>query len=337
MNKERNGQMRLKNKTVLVTGAGGFIGSHLVEALAQKAARVKALVRYNSKRNCGNLDFLDKKIKQQIDVYFADIRGSERLADIMKNVDIVFNLAALVGIPYSYINPQEVVMVNMMGTLNLLTAARDAQVQRFIQTSTSEVYGSPEKVPIKETYPLRTQSPYSASKAGADAIALSFHYAFGLPVSIIRPFNAYGPRQSARAVIPTIINQALNGNIIKLGSTKPRRDFTFVKDTVDGFIRMAERDNTVEEIINVGSGKDVSIAELVRLIGRILGKKLTVVEDSQRIRPTKSEVTRLIADNSKARELLNWKTRFGLEQGLRLTIDFIMKNPDLYDPKAYAV
>lgn len=329
--------MRLKDKTVLVTGAGGFIGSNLVEGLVERSARVKAFVRYNSKRNCGNLDFLDKRIKKEIEICFGDIRELEYLAKIMKDVDIVFNLAALVGIPYSYRNPHEVVMVNTIGTLNLLTAARDVGVRRFIQTSTSEVYGSPERVPIKETDCVRPQSPYSASKVSSDAIALSFFYAFGLPVSIIRPFNTYGPRQSARAVIPAIITQALNGNTIKLGSLTPRRDFTYVKDTVDGFIRMAEVDKSIGEVINTGTAKDVSVAELVALIGKILGKKLTIIKDSRRIRPLKSEVTRLMADTSKAKRLLDWKPKFSLEEGLRLTIDFIAKNQNLYDPKIYAV
>jgi dTDP-glucose 4,6-dehydratase len=329
--------MRLKDKTVLVTGAGGFIGSHLVEELLKETAGVKALVRYNSKHSCGNLNLLNKRLRKDIDIYFGDIRESGFLSKIVKDVDIVFNLAALVGIPYSYINPHEVVMVNIIGTLNLLKAARDAKVKKFIQTSTSEVYGSAERVPINENEALRPQSPYSASKIGSDAIALSYFYAFGLPVSIIRPFNAYGPRQSARAVIPSIIKQALRADTIELGSLTPRRDFTYVKDTVDGFIRIAKNDKSIKEVINIGSGKDVSVAEVVTLVGKLLGRKLTVVKDTKRIRPKKSEVTRLLADNSKAKRMVGWQPQFGLEEGLRLTIEFISKNLSLYDPKRYAV
>lgn len=329
--------MNLKNKTVLVTGAGGFIGSHLTEAIISKAGSVKALVRYNSQRSLGNLEYLDKKTKKKIEIFSGDIREMGILNKAMRGVDVVFNLAALVGIPYSYLNPHEVAMVNIIGTLNLLTVARDNKVCKFIQTSTSEVYGSPDRVPIKEKDSLKPQSPYSASKIGSDAIALSFFYAYGLPVSIIRPFNTYGPRQSARAVIPAIIVQALNENTIKLGSVNTRRDFSYVKDTVNGFVKIAESDLSVGEAINIGPGKDTSVLELVNLIGSILGKNLTIIKDSTRIRPGKSEVSRLMADNSKARKLLGWEPNFSLVSGLKLTIDFIYKNPDIYDPKVYAV
>lgn len=329
--------MQLKGKTVLVTGAGGFIGSHLVEGLVKKGAKVKAVVRYNSKRSCGNLEFLDKQTGSGIEVFFADIRETDILSRAMKGVDVVFNLAALVGIPYSYSNPHEVAMVNIMGTLNLLTVARDFRVKKFIQTSTSEVYGSPDRVPIKETDALKPQSPYSASKIGSDSIALSFYYSFGLPVSIIRPFNTYGPRQSARAVIPTIITQALNGRVIKLGSVLARRDFTYVEDTVNGFIKVAQFDASVGEVINIGTGRNYSIQEIVVLVGRLLGRKLRVTRDAQRLRPEKSEVARLMADNTKARRLLRWSPKFSLEEGLRLTIDFISRNPDPYDPNVFAV
>lgn len=329
--------MKLKNKTVLITGAGGFIGSHLTEDLINKAGKVKVLVRYNSQRRMGNLEYLDKKTKKEIEIFSGDIRETGVLNKAMRGVDVVFNLAALVGIPYSYLNPHEVAMVNIIGTLNLLTVARDNKVCKFIQTSTSEVYGSPDRVPIKEKDCLKPQSPYSASKIGSDAIALSFFYAYGVPVSIIRPFNTYGPRQSARAVIPAIIIQALNGNTVKLGSVKTRRDFSYVKDTVDGFIKIAESDLSIGEAINIGPGEDASILELVDLIGSILGKKLIIIKDSSRIRPEKSEVSRLMADNTKAKKLLGWKPRFSLERGLRLTIDFISKNPDIYDPRVYAV
>jgi len=329
--------MRLKDKTILLTGAGGFIGSHLAEALVKKASKVKALVRYNSKRNCGNLEFLDKKIKKEIDINFADIRETGILSKAMQGVDVVFNLAALVGIPYSYVNPHEVAMVNTIGTLNVLKAARDAEVEKFVQTSTSEVYGSPDRVPIKEKDQLKPQSPYSASKIGSDSMALSFFYAFDMPVSIIRPFNTYGPRQSSRAVIPTIINQALTTKTIRLGSLTPRRDFTYVKDTVEGFIKVAESKNSIGEVINIGTGRDVSVAEIMAMVERILGVRLKVVKDSKRIRPIQSEVTRLLADNSKAKKLLNWEPKVDLKKGLKLTIDFVAKNPNLYDPKIYAV
>jgi len=329
--------MLLKNKKVLVTGAGGFIGSHLLEALVDKSAKVKAFVRYNSKTSCGNITFLDKRVRNEIELCYGDLRELDSLTKVMSGVDVVFNLAALVGIPYSYIHPHEVVMTNIVGTLNILTAARDTGVKKLVQTSTSEVYGSPDRVPIKETDTLKPQSPYSASKIGSDNIALSFFYSFGLPVAIIRPFNTYGPRQSARAVIPAIIIQALNSGTVKLGTLTTRRDFTFVKDTVNGFIKVAESDSAVGQVINVGTGRDVSVGELVDLIGDILGKKLTVIKDAKRLRPQQSEVTRLMADNSKARKLLKWKPEFSIREGLEQTIDFIADNPELYNSAAYTV
>jgi len=328
--------MNLKNKTVLVIGAGGFIGSHLTEQLLEKAACVKAFVRYNSKRSCGNLEFLGVKLNN-IEIFYGDIRDADVLVKAMQGVDVVFNLAALVGIPYSYVNPHEVAMVNIIGTLNSLAAARSAGVKKFVQTSTSEVYGSPDRVPIRESDTLKPQSPYSATKIGSDSLALSYYYSFGLPVAIIRPFNTYGPRQSARAVIPTVISQALNGSVIKLGSLAPRRDFTYVLDTVSGFIKVAEADCSVGTVINIGTGKDVSVGELVAIIGKILGRKLVVKVDSRRIRPDKSEVVRLMADNSKAKKMLGWSASFSLEQGLRETVGFIAKNRALYDYRQYAV
>jgi dTDP-glucose 4,6-dehydratase len=329
--------MNLAKSTVLVTGAGGFIGSHLVETLVKRGAKVKAALRYNSNYNCENLEFLDSSLKRRIQVYFADLREPAVFTKAMAGVDIVFNLAALVSIPYSYLNPHEVVMVNTVGTLNLLKVARQARVGKFIQTSTSEVYGSPERVPIKETDSLKPQSPYSASKIGSDAIALSFYYSYGLPVAIIRPFNAFGPRQSARAVIPAIITQALAGGAIRLGSLTPRRDFTFVKDTVEGFLKVAESPRSVGEVINIGTGKDISVGGIVLLVEKILGKKLRLEEDKRRVRPKKSEVVRLLADISKAKRLLKWQPRFSFEEGLRLTVEFIARNPKLYNPGEYAV
>jgi len=329
--------MQLRNKKVLVTGAAGFIGSHLLEALVKKSARVKAFVRYNSKTSCGNIALLDKGVKDEIELCYGDLRELDSLAKVMSGVDVVFNLAALVGIPYSYIHPHEVVMTNLIGTLNVLTSAHNAGVQKIVQTSTSEVYGSPDRVPIKETDTLKPQSPYSASKIGSDAIARSFFYSFGLPVAIIRPFNTYGPRQSARAVIPTIITQALDSGVIKLGSVDTRRDFTYVLDTAEGFVKVAESELSAGEVINIGTGKDVSVKELVDIIGGILGKKLVIAKDNKRIRPNKSEVTRLMADNSKAKKVLKWKPEFSLEEGLSKTIDFIADNRELYNSSVYTV
>ncbi len=329
--------MLLKNKKVLVTGAGGFIGSHLVEALVKKSAKVKAFVRYNSKNSCGNIVLLDPKIRNEVELCYGDLREQDTLTKVMSGVDVVFNLAALVGIPYSYLHPHEVVMTNILGTLNVLTAAREAKVERLIQTSTSEVYGSPEQVPIKEDAPLRPQSPYSASKVGSDAIALSFYYSFNLPIAVVRPFNAYGPRQSNRAVIPTIISQAIADDTIKLGALTTRRDFTYVLDIVDGFIKIAECDLALGEVINVGSGNCVAIQDVVNLVGKILNKKITVREDTRRIRPRNSEVRRLLADNAKAKKVLKWQPKFELEEGLRLTVNFIRNNPELYNPNVYAV
>ncbi len=329
--------MNWKNKRVLVTGAGGFIGSHLAERLVGLGSEVRAFIRYNSRTDEGNIKLLPDEVRQKIQICYGEIRELETVREAMKGIDVVFNLAALIGIPYSYEHPQEVVETNVIGTLNVLTAARDQKVERLIQTSTSEVYGSAIYTPIDEKHPLQPQSPYSASKISSDAIALSFYYSFGLPVSIIRPFNAYGPRQSARAIIPTIIMQVLTRGKLLLGLTKPRRDLTYVSDTVEGFIKTAESPKAIAEAINIGSGNDISIGELANKIMTIIGKDVKIQTDKKRIRPVNSEVKRLCADNSKAAKILGWKPKVPLDEGLRRTIDYIEGHLDYYKPDEYIV
>ena len=324
-------------KKALVTGAGGFIGSHLTERLVELGAKVRAFTRYNSRNDVGFIKLIPIEIKKEIDVQFGDIRELETIHKIMKDIDIVFNLAASVGIPYSYVNPQEVVDINIIGTLNVLTAAKEASVERFIQTSTSEVYGTARYVPIDEEHPKQPQSPYSASKIAADAIALSFYSSFDLPVALIRPFNTYGPRQSDRAVIPSIISQAMTSDKIIIGNTTPTRDFTYVADTVNGFIKMAESENAIGKEINIGSGREISIADLIKKIVFLVGRDTKIEYDSERVRPPKSEVERLCANNSKAREILGWEPMVSLTDGLKKTIDFVNNNKQLYFPGKYRI
>ncbi len=329
--------MELKNKKVLVTGAGGFIGSHLCEALVECGARVRAFLHYNSRSDNGFIKEFHQEIKDNIDIYYGDLRELETVKEAIDGINVVFNLAALVGIPYSYRHPQEVVGTNTTGTLNVLIAAKDAGVEKIVQTSTSEVYGSALYVPIDEKHPLQPQSPYSASKIGSDSIARSFFLSYGLPVTIIRPFNTYGPRQSARAVIPAIITQALAEDMIHLGNLDTTRDFTFVKDTVSGFIKMATCEKSVGEVINVGSGSEVSIKNLVDIILKIVGRDVKVEVDSDRRRPEKSEVSRLLAENGKAKSILNWSPEVSLEEGLRKTVKYIGDNIGFYNPKKYMI
>lgn len=305
-------------KKVLVTGADGFIGSHLVETLVRRGDDVRAFVYYNSFNSWGWLDGADDEIKSNIDVFAGDIRDSHGVRTAMKDVDVVYHLAALISIPFSYHSPEAYVDTNVKGTLNVAQAARDLGTSKVVHTSTSEVYGTAQFVPITEEHPLQGQSPYSASKIGADQIALSFHASFETPVAVIRPFNTYGPRQSARAVIPTIIAQVAAGErSIKLGSLTPTRDFNFVADTVHGFMAVADSDKSLGEVINIGSGFEISIGDLVKMIGEVMGVELEVTEDDQRIRPEKSEVERLLAANAKAEERLGWKPEFGSLDGLR--------------------
>jgi NAD dependent epimerase/dehydratase len=327
----------LESKKVLVTGAGGFIGSHLTERLVDLGAQVTAFLRYNSRADEAMIRLLPPEKKKKIRIIYGELRQPETVKRAMKNIDIVFNLAALISIPYSYLHPQEVIETNTLGTLNVLTAAREEEVEKVVQTSTSEVYGTAQYVPIDEKHPKQPQSPYSASKIAADAIALSFYYSFDLPVAIIRPFNTYGPRQSDRAVIPAIISQALVKKKVLIGSTTPTRDLNFVSDTVEGFIKIAESENSIGEEINIGSGFEVSIGDLAEKIVSLVGKEVKLIKDEKRVRPEKSEVERLLADNSKARKLVGWSPRVNLDRGLKMTIEWIKDHPDLYKPDIYKV
>lgn len=310
--------MELKNKKILVTGADGFIGSHLTEELVRLGCNVRAFVYYNSFNSWGWLDESPKEILDNLEVFAGDIRDPHGVLKAMEGCDIVFHLAALIAIPYSYHSPDTYVETNIKGTLNILQAARKLDVAKVIHTSTSEVYGTARFVPITEDHPLQGQSPYSASKIGADQMALAFYASFGTPVAIIRPFNTYGPRQSARAVIPTIITQIASGKRrIKLGSLHPTRDFNYIKDTVRGFIAIAKSDQSVGEVINIGSNYEISIGETARLIADVMGVEIEIETDPQRTRPEKSEVERLWADNTKAKRLLNWEPLYAGKEGLR--------------------
>jgi NAD dependent epimerase/dehydratase len=327
----------LKAKQVLVTGAGGFIASHLVERLVAEGAKVRAFVRYNSRGDAGLLRMLPAEVFSQLNVIAGDLRDGEAVRAAMGGVDTVFHLGALIAIPYSYLHPREVVDTNIMGTLNVLMAARDLGIRRVVHTSTSEVFGTAQYVPIDEDHPLQGQSPYSASKIGADKIAESFYCSFDLPVVTVRPFNTYGPRQSARAVIPTIITQALTRDEVHLGSLEPSRDFTFVLDTVNGFIRAAQADDVLGEEINLGNNATITIGDLCTKIFEILGKSPRIVTESQRMRPEKSEVLKLHASYKKAKERIGWEPLVSLDEGLHITIKWISEHLELYKPDQYTV
>jgi len=332
--KRRNKMM----KKVLITGAGGFIGSHLTEELVDCGYQVKAFVHYNSRNSCGWLE--DSKCKGNIEIVAGDIRDTDIVRHAMRDVEIVFHLAALIGIPYSYHSPEAYVSTNIKGTLNILQSALDFGVKKVVLTSTSEIYGTAQFVPITEQHPVSPQSPYAASKAAADFIAFSFYSSFGTPVSIVRPFNTYGPRQSARAIIPTIITQILNGSKrIKLGFVSSTRDFTFINDIVKGFIAAGESNSTIGEVVNIGSNSEIKIKNLVELIAKLLGKKVTIVTENLRKRPNKSEVKRLLADTSKAQKLLNWAPRYTLESGLSQTVKWFSNSKNLakYKTEIYNV
>jgi len=325
------------NKKVLVTGAGGFIGSNLVEALAREGANVTAFLHYNARADMGMLRYGDPELRRNIKPYFGELRDPQAVRQAMQGAQTVFHLAALIGIPYSYVHPYDVVQTNMVGTLNVLSTARDLNVERVVHTSTSEVYGTALYAPIDEKHPLQGQSPYSASKIGADKLAESFHHSYGLPVSTVRPFNTYGPRQSARAVIPTIISQMLTRDRIHLGSLSPFRDFNYVGDTVAGFLAAAVSERTIGDVVNVGSGREISIGDLVHLIRKLVGRDVIVETDEQRVRPAGSEVERLLADNRKAKEIMGWEPRVSLEEGLTHTIKWIEGHLDLFQVEHYAV
>lgn len=317
-----------QGKEVLVTGAGGFIGSHLTEVLVERGARVTAFVRYTSRGDHGLLRLLDPDVRGAIEVIAGDLRDPEAVRRSVKGREVVFHLGALIAIPYSYVHPTEVAQVNVQGTINVLNAARDAGVERLVHTSTSEVYGTARTVPIPEEHPLTGQSPYSASKIGADALAESYFRAFDLPVATIRPFNTYGPRQSGRAVIPTIIGQALHRDRISLGALSPTRDFNYVRDTASGFLAVASCDDALGRVLNVGTGKEISIGEIAERILKRVGRDLPIETTEDRLRPRKSEVFRLICDASKARELTGWEPQVSLDEGLDHVIDFMKAHPD---------
>lgn len=328
-------RMNWTNKKVLVTGAGGFIGSHLTEKLVSLGASVRGLVQYNSTGSWGWLD--DSPHKDDIEIVLGDIRDRDSLRRAFEGSEVVFHLAALIAIPYSYHAPLSFVQTNVEGTLNVLQAAIQAQVERVIHTSTSEVYGTAISVPISEAHPLQGQSPYSASKIGADKMAEAFHLSFGVPVTTVRPFNTYGPRQSARAVIPTIITQAMAGDSIRLGNLVPTRDLNYVADTVEGFVRAAEVDEAVGQVINLGTGFEISIGDLAQTILKMLGVKVPIIADTERVRPERSEVDRLCADATRAREILGWQPRHTLEEGLDETIKWLKDNHERYRPDVYTI
>lgn len=329
--------MEWNNKKVLVTGATGFIGSHLVETLVNAGVQVRAFAQYNSQNNTGLLEILPENIGKEVEIVWGDVKEMESVKKACDGCAVIFHLASLVGIPYSYLHPQEVVMTNTIGTLNILITSRENEVEKTVITSTSEVYGTAKYVPIDENHPLQGQSPYSASKIAADKLAESFFCAYNLPVATCRPFNTYGPRQSMRAVIPTIITQALTKNEIHLGSVTPTRDLNYVLDTVAGFIRIAESPRSVGEVINIGAGFEISIGDLATKICSLLGKDLPVVSDEKRLRPTKSEVNRLFADNQKAKELLDWAPQVSLDEGLKRTISWIESSLDAFQSDKYYV
>lgn len=324
-------------KKVLVTGAGGFIGSHLTEQLVREGADVRVFIRYTSNGSRGLLDLLPKDVQDAIDIHFGDLGDAEALRSAMRGRDVVFHLGALIAIPYSYINPVDVFRVNVTATQNVLSCARDLGTDRVVHTSTSEVYGTALYAPIDEKHPIQAQSPYSASKIAADAMVKSYHLSFDLPVATLRPFNTYGPRQSGRAVIPTIIGQALFSDRIELGSLTPTRDLTFVSDTVAGFLAVGHHEAAIGRVTNVGHGREISIGDLAQKIVGLVGRDVPITTSDTRIRPEKSEVFRLICDATWARETLGWSESFSLDQGLNEVIAFIRDHPNWVNISKYEV
>ncbi|MFC1517588.1 SDR family NAD(P)-dependent oxidoreductase [Candidatus Margulisiibacteriota bacterium] len=329
--------MQLKGKKVLVTGAAGFIGSHLTEELVRLGCKVRAFIHYNSQNNWENLELLPQKTLKQLEVFKADITDPFSVDKAVQGQDIVFHLAALIAIPYSYIAPQAYVQTNVMGTLNVMEACLRHGIKKVVHTSTSETFGTAMYAPIDEKHPLQGQSPYSASKIGADKIAESFYCSFKLPVVTLRPFNTFGPRQSARAVIPTIISQALVNKEVTLGSLDPVRDLTYVKDTAAGFIAAATSDKTVGELINIGNSKGITVGELADKIISLIDKNIKIISDKSRVRPEDSEVFKLICNNEKAKKIMGWAPKYSLEDGLKETIQFIKENLNLFKTDHYVI
>lgn len=327
--------MNWRGKRVLVTGAGGFIGSHLAERLVQEGAKVRAFVHYNALGTRGWMD--GSPVAQEMEIFPGDIRDRDSVSEATRQVEVIFHLAALIAIPYSYRAPLSYVHTNIEGTLNVLQCARENRVERVIHTSTSEVYGTAKYVPIDEAHPLQAQSPYAASKIGADKLVEAFNLSFGVPVVTVRPFNTFGPRQSARAVIPTIIVQCLKGSTIRLGNVHPTRDLNYVGNTVEGFLLAGRSPEATGKTINLGSGQETSIQDLTRLIGELIGRAVTVEVDEDRVRPPGSEVDRLLADYELARKTIGWEPRIGLREGLRETIDWIEKHIERYRSDVYAL
>lgn len=327
----------MTDQRVLVTGAGGFIGSHLVERLVRTGARVRAFLHYNSRNDWGNLELIDPVVRREVEMVAGDIADPFSVRAAVRGTRIVYHLSSLIAIPYSYVAPQSYVTTNVQGAINVLEAARHEGVERVVHTSTSECYGSARYVPIDEGHPLQGQSPYSASKIGADMVAESYWRSFNLPVTILRPFNTFGPRQSARAVIPTIILQALKGGPIKLGSLHPTRDMNFVDNTVDGFVAASSHPQVLGEVVNVGSGREISVGDLARLIVRLVGTDSRVIEDENRVRPEKSEVDRLLCNNEKAMRLMGWKPMIDLEEGLLRSIEWFRRHADRYKADIYNI
>jgi len=325
------------NRLVLVTGAGGFIGSNLVEYLVRRGGRVRAFVRYNSRNDFGLLETCDPAVLDEVEVFAGDLTNPEAVAGAVEGCEAVLHLGALIPIPYSYRHPREYVAANVVGTFNVLEASRRADVSRVVQVSSSEVYGTAQTVPIPEHHPLNPQSPYAATKVAADQLALSYWHAFQAPVVVARPFNTFGPRQSARAVIPTIISQALSRDVIELGATTPSRDFLFVDDTAAGIARCAEVSGIEGEVFNLGTGTEISVDEVAKRVLALLGRDFPIVTDSERLRPRTSEVERLIADYSKAKTLLEWMPETGFPDGLRRTISWIERFLHLYKTDVYNV
>ncbi len=322
-----------RGRLVLVTGAGGFIGSHLVESLLEAGAKVRGLVHYNALGSTGWLEQSEKR--SELEIMAGDVCDRESVRSAVDGCEVIFHLAALIGIPYSYGAPASYVRTNIEGTLNILQAAREQSVERVVHTSTSEVYGTARYTPIDEAHPLQAQSPYAATKIGADKIAESFHLAFGVPVVTVRPFNTFGPRQSARAVIPSILAQCLSGETVRLGSVTPTRDFNFVSNTVDGFLRAGCAENVFGETINLGSGRETSVSDLADTIASITGRDFRVNLDAARVRPPASEIERLVADNSKAWRLLGWEPKVTLEKGIALTAEWMKQNQKRFRPGVY--